>query len=417
VIPPAQGSRSRLWRHRDFLLLWGGQTVSRIGDQFTGLAVPYIAVWLLGAGPVETGILGAASTFPFLIFGLLVGVWADRRERRRVLIFADLGRGAMIASIAVLGIAGLLQLTYLYVISFLIGVLTVFFDVAYQAYLPSIVERDQLVDANSKLETSNTLAGTTGPTIAGAIIHALRAPFAMLVDAASFFFSAATLAAIRTRETVVAAPSGVSIFAQISEGLRIVVGDRRLRHIAMCTAWANFFSSAIFSALLFVLLNQLGFEAVTLGLLFTVASLGGVLGALVSGRIAKRIGVGPAIVAGAVLFGVPMLPLPFVTAAIALPFLGVILGVSFFGNLLYNINQVSFRQAIVPIRLQGRLNATMRTIVWGTLPLGALTGGFLGEAIGLRPAILLSVVAGSVSFLWVLFSPVRGIREMPKTAE
>jgi MFS family permease len=185
----------------------------------------------------------------------------------------------------------------------------------------------------------------------------------------------------------------------------------------MCTAWANFFSSAIFSALLFVLLNQLGFEAVTLGLLFTVASLGGVLGALVSGRIAKRIGVGPAIVAGAVLFGVPMLPLPFVTAAIALPFLGVILGVSFFGNLLYNINQVSFRQAIVPIRLQGRLNATMRTIVWGTLPLGALTGGFLGEAIGLRPAILLSVVAGSVSFLWVLFSPVRGIREMPKTAE
>jgi MFS family permease len=417
VIPPALGSRSRLWRHRDFLLLWGGQTVSRIGDQFTGLAVPYIAVWLLGARSVETGILGAASTFPFLIFGLLVGVWADRRERRRVLIFADLGRGAMIASIAVLGIAGLLQLTYLYVTSFLIGVLTVFFDVAYQAYLPSIVERDQLVDANSKLETSNTLAGTTGPTIAGAIIHAIRAPFAMLVDAASFFFSAATLVAIRTRETVTAAPSGVSIFAQIGEGLRIVVGDRRLRHIAMCTAWANFFSSAVFSALLFVLLNQLGFEAVTLGLLFSLASLGGVFGALVSGRIAERIGVGPAIVVGAVLFGVPMLPLPFVTAGIALPFLAVILGVSFLGNLLYNINQVSFRQAIVPVRLQGRLNATMRTIVWGTLPLGALTGGFLGELIGLRPAILLSVVAGSVSFLWVLFSPVRGIREMPKTAE
>jgi MFS family permease len=173
----------------------------------------------------------------------------------------------------------------------------------------------------------------------------------------------------------------------------------------------------VFSALLFVLLNQLGFEAVTLGLLFSLASLGGVFGALVSGRIAERIGVGPAIVVGAVLFGVPMLPLPFVTAGIALPFLAVILGVSFLGNLLYNINQVSFRQAIVPVRLQGRLNATMRTIVWGTLPLGALTGGFLGELIGLRPAILLSVVAGSVSFLWVLFSPVRGIREMPKTAE
>ena len=417
MIPPALGSRSRLWRHRDFLLLWGGQTVSRIGDQFTGLAVPYIAVWLLRAGPAETGILGAASTFPFLIFGLLVGVWADRRERRKVLIFADLGRGAMLASIAVLGIAGLLQLPYLYVAAFLIGVLTVFFDVAYQAYLPSIVERGQLVDANSKLETSNTLAGTAGPTIAGAVIHVLQAPFAMLFDSASFFFSAATLATIRTREPVPKTSPGVSVGAQIVEGLKIVFGDRRLRHIAMCTAWANFFSSMVFSALLFVLLNQMGFEAVTLGLLFSLASLGGVLGALVSAPIAKRIGVGPAIVVGAVLFGVPMLPLPFVPEGIALPSLSVILGVSFLGNLLYNINQVSFRQAIVPIRLQGRLNATMRTIVWGTLPLGALAGGFLGEVIGLRPAILVSVVAGSLSFLWVLFSPVRDIREMPESAE
>jgi MFS family permease len=185
----------------------------------------------------------------------------------------------------------------------------------------------------------------------------------------------------------------------------------------MCTAWANFFSSAVFSALLFVFLNELGFQAYTLGLLFSVASLGGVLGAVVSAPIAKRIGVGPAIVLGAVLFGVPSLPLSFVTADVALPALSIILGVSFFGNLVYNINQVSFRQAIVPIRLQGRLNATMRTIVWGTLPLGALAGGFLGEVIGLRPAILLSVVAGSVSFVWVLFSPVRDIREMPETAE
>jgi MFS family permease len=406
-----------LWRHRDFLLLWGGQAVSRLGDQFTGLAIPYIAVWILGAHTAETGILGAAGTAPFLMFGLLVGVWADRRQRRGVLIFADLGRGTMIVAIAFLGIAGLLQLPYLYVFAFLIGVLTVFFDVAYQAYLPSIVERGHLVDANSKLETSNTLAGTTGPTLAGAVIHVLRAPFAMLFDAASFFFSAATLASIRTRETVAKAPPGVSILEQIREGLHVVLRDRRLRYIAMCTAWANFFSSAVFSALLFVFLNELGFQAYTLGLLFSVASLGGVLGAVVSAPIAKRIGVGPAIVLGAVLFGVPSLPLSFVTADVALPALSIILGVSFLGNLVYNINQVSFRQAIVPIRLQGRLNATMRTIVWGTLPLGALAGGYLGEVIGLRPAILLSVVAGSVSFLWVLFSPVRDLREMPETAE
>ncbi len=189
-----------------------------------------------------------------------------------------------------------------------------------------------------------------------------------------------------------------------------------MRHIATCTAWSNFFSSAVFSALFFLFLKELGFEALTLGVLFGVSSVGGIVGAVVSGRIAKRIGVGPATILGAVLFGLPLLPLSFVTQAIALPAITVELGVSLFGNLLYNINQVSFRQAIVPVRLQGRLNATMRTIAWGTLPLGALAGGLLGEAIGLRPAILLGVVAGGFAFLWVLFSPVRQIREMPESA-
>jgi predicted MFS family arabinose efflux permease len=295
--------------------------------------------------------------------------------------------------------------------------LTVFFDVAYQAYLPSIVERRHLVVANSRLETSNTLAGTLGPFIAGTVIEWLRAPFAMLFDAASFFVSAGTLAAIRTREAVPTRSPGESVLAQIREGLGVVIKDRRLRHIAACTSWGNFFGSAVTSALFLLFLKELGFGAFSLGLLFGLASIGGIVGAIVSGLIAKRIGVGPAIVVGAVLFGVPMLPLSFVTPAVAFPIITLILGVTFFGNLVYNINQVSFRQAIVPIRLQGRLNATMRTIVWGTLPLGALAGGFLGEAIGLRPAILVSVVAGSLSFLWVLFSPVRDIREMPESAE
>src|SRR2546425_1270155 len=178
---PIMASAPSLWRPRDFLLLWGGQSVSRIGDHFPGLAVPYMAAYVLLASPAEMGLLGAAGTVPFLLFGLLVGVWVDRRQRRSVLIFADIGRGAMIATIALLGIANLLQLLYLYILSFFIGVLTVFFDVAYQAYLPALVGRQQLVDANSKLETSNTLANTAGPTVAGAVIDAFRAPFAMLV--------------------------------------------------------------------------------------------------------------------------------------------------------------------------------------------------------------------------------------------
>src|SRR5881409_32243 len=165
---PIMASTPSLWRHRDLLLLWSGQSVSRIGDQFTGLAVPYMAAYVLAASPGEMGLLGAAGTVPFLLFGLLVGVWVDRRQRRSVLVFADIGRGAMIATIALLGIANLLQLTHLYILSFFIGVLTVFFDVAYQAYLPVLVERRQLVDANSKLETSNTLSA--------APVQLLRAP-------------------------------------------------------------------------------------------------------------------------------------------------------------------------------------------------------------------------------------------------
>src|SRR6266571_1783143 len=190
---PIMASSASLWRHRDFLLLWLGQSVSRLGDQFTGLAIPVIAVFVLGAQPVEMGILGAAGSLPFLLFGLLVGVWVDRRQRRSVLILADLGRGGMILTIALLGLARLLNMATLYAFSFVIGILTVFFDVAYQAYLPALVDRKQLVDANSKLETSNTLANTGGPALAGAVIQLFKAPIAMVFDAASFFFSAATL--------------------------------------------------------------------------------------------------------------------------------------------------------------------------------------------------------------------------------
>src|SRR5256885_6430369 len=247
---PIMASTPSLWRHRDFLLLWSGQSVSRIGDQFTGLAVPYMAAYVLAASPGEMGLLGAAGTVPFLLFGLLVGVWVDRRQRRSVLIFADIGRGAMIATIALLGLASLLQMTYLYVFSFFIGILTVFFDVAYQAYLPALVERNQLVDANSKLETTNSVAGTGGPAVAGAIIEGFSAAVAMVFDAASFFFSALTLIAIRKREAVSPPVEHRSVLADIREGLHVVFGEPRLRWIAACTAWSNFFSNMIFAALL-----------------------------------------------------------------------------------------------------------------------------------------------------------------------
>src|SRR6266581_2523627 len=408
-------SAPTLWRHRDFLLLWLGQSVSRLGDQFSGLAIPVIAVFLLNAGPQEMGFLGAFGTVPFLLFGLLVGVWVDRRQRRSVLILADLGRGTIILTIAILGVAGRLHIVHLYVLSFFIGVLTVFFDVAYQAYLPALVDRVQLVDANSKLETSNSLAQTGGPAVAGAVIHIFQAAVAMFFDAASFFFSAITLTAIRKRESTPDAADRRSVLAEVGEGLKVVLGDRRLRHIAACTAWANFFSSAVFAALLIIYLKDfLGFDALSLGFLFTFSSIGGVVGAVTARRVADRIGLGNTIVVGAIMFGFATVPLPFVSGPFAFAAVSAMFFVALVGNLFYNINQVSYRQAIVPTRLQGRLNATMRTIVWGTLPLGALTGGFLGDALGVRQALIIALVGAAFAFVFVLFSPVRDVVDMPE---
>lgn len=410
-------SRPSLWRHRDFMLLWVGQSVSRLGDQFTALAVPIIAAFSLGAQAAQMGLLAAAGTLPFLLFGLPAGVWVDRWERRRVLILGDLARGILVGAIAVLGIASLLRLDLLYVLAFVIGVLTVFFDIAYQAYLPSLVDRAQLVEGNSKLETTNSLAGVTGPAVAGFVIHLLSAPFAMVFDAASFFFSSGTLVSIRARERPKEVTARRSLISEVREGLHVVFGDARLRSIAGCTAWSNFFNSIVFNALLILYLkDNLGYDALLIGLLFGIAGLGGVVGAIVVGKVTDRVGVGPAIVLSAVVFGLGTLPLPFVGGPTAFPILAIALFATFVANVIYNINQVSFRQTVVPLRLQGRLNATMRTIVWGTLPLGALVGGLLGDLLGLQRAILVGVIGGAFGFLFVLLSPVRHIRSMPEPA-
>jgi MFS family permease len=405
-----------LWRHRDFMLLWIGQSVSRFGDQFTGLAIPVLAVFSLNATPGEMGLLGAASTFPFLLFGLLVGVWVDRRKRRSVLIAGDFGRGVLVGTIAALGLAGLLRMTYLYAFTFVIGVLTVFFDIAYQAYLPDLVDRPQLVDANSKLETTSSLAQVTGPAVAGTVITLLTAPAAMIFDAFSFFFSTSTLVGIRRPEVAPDPGQRRSVLSEVRQGLSVVFEDRRLRSIAACTATANFFSSAVFTALIVLYLKDaLGYDPFAIGLLWGVGGIGGIAGAVLAVHVTNRLGVGPTIILGALLSGIAVLPLPFVTGPLAFPVIAMCIFATLFGSLIYNINQVSFRQAIVPMRLQGRLNATMRTIVWGTLPLGALVGGVLGSLFGLRNAIVIGVIGGAFAFLWVLFSPVREVKVIPES--
>ena len=405
---------SSLWRHADFMRLWIGQSVSQFGNQFTLLAVQIIAAASLGATPAEMGLLAALGTLPFLLFGLPVGVWVDRHRRRPVLIAGDFGRGVIVAAIAGLAFAGLLGMIHLYVLAFATGLLTVFFDVAYQAYLPGLVEREQIVEGNSKLETPTATAQAAGPTLAGIVIQFLSAAAAMVFDAVAFVFSVGMMARIRKAEPAPDPRDHDSVLSDMREGLAVVFRDRRLWTIAGCTGTANFFGAALFAELVLFAVRLLGMDALAIGIATGLGAVGALVGAATAARVTGRLGVGGVIFLGSLLFAGGPLLLFLATRATGLVVLSAALFGSGLGSLWYNINQLSLRQSIVSLRLQGRLNATMRFLVWGTQPIGALVGGLLGEVLGLRPAVLLAAVGGVAAILWIALSPVRRIREIPQ---
>jgi MFS family permease len=405
-----------LWRHSEFLKLWTAQTISVFGDNFTALALPLIAAITLNATPGQMGILTAVERVPFLVIGLLAGVWVDRIRRRPVLITGDLGRGLVLLSIPLAATLGVLGMPQLYVVGLVVGTFTLFFDVAYQAYLPALVDRRQLIEGNSKLEATRSISQLAGPGIAGAVIQLVTAPLAVILDAVSFFLSAGFLGTIRLREDPPARTERKPMLAEVREGLGVVFGSPYLRSIAGCTGTSNLFATAVFTLYILFATRELGLNATAIGVIFSVGNVAALGGALTAGRLGARLGVGRVIIASAIVFGVGAIPIVLAQRATAYPLL-ILSGLLFsFFNPVYNINQVSLRQAITPQRLQGRMNATMRFLVWGTMPLGGLLGGALGDAFGLRTAIAIGAVGGMTAFLWVLFSPVRGLRAIPEGA-
>jgi MFS family permease len=416
--------RPSLWRQGDFMKLWTGQTISQFGDEITLLAIPLLAINILGAGALEMGILGVVRFLPWIFFTLPAGVWVDRMRRRPILIGADMARAALLATIPVAFVLDALTLVHVYIVAFVAGTLEVFFDVAYQSYLPSVVERDELVEGNSKLELSRAGSQVVGPTVAGFLIEAVKAPFAIAFDAVSYLGAALFIGLIRRREVGPephdpAAGKRPSMWQEARAGIGYVATNRYLRSIAACTGTANLFGNISGAILVLYLASDdgLGLSPFTLGVIFALGNLGVLLGALTGGRLAKAIGIGPTIIASAALagfaaFSVPLAPPddPFWVLVIG----GVILG---FGVVVYNVNQVGLRQAITPDRMLGRMNATMRLIVWGTIPIGALIGGILGSLAGLQVALWVAAFGASLAFLPVLFSPVRQLREIPAQAE
>jgi MFS family permease len=409
-----------LWRHPDFLKLWSAESISQVGSQITQLALPLVAVLVLDASAFAVSALFVVEFLPFILFAIPAGVWVDRLPRRPILIAADLGRAALLGSIPLAYALDALTMGQLYVVGFLTGICTVFFDVSYQSYLPSLVERDRLVEGNSKLEISRSTSALAGPGLGGGLVGAVGAPAAILLDAISFVCSAGFLFRIRKREVLPSRPDGASkpsMLKEAREGLGYVLRHPYLRPISMCTASSNFCWSMVSAILVVYAVRELDMSPVVLGLMFSLSNVGPLLAALTANRLSARIGVGPTILWSSVGFGSALVLVPLAPRDFPLPLLVTSFLISGYASVAYNITQVSLRQAITPERMQGRMNSVIRFMVWGTLPLGGLLGGALGTWLGLREAMWIASVGGFLTFLPIALSRVRSIGEMPAPVE
>jgi MFS family permease len=452
----ADSARRSLFRKPNFAKLWTAATISLFGTGVSQLAIPFIAAVILKAPPGEVGLLATIEFLPFLLFTLPAGVWVDRFPRRRILVIGDLGRAVMLVSIPIAAAAGVLTIWQLYLVGFVNGVMTVFFDVADQSYLPTVLERDELADGNAKLQISQSAATILGQPLGGGIVALLTAPVAVFVDAISYLGSAALILSIREKAQAIvgrgaaspvaaldateadqvagASPGGVSVAVesnvgdpgptladapaggmreQIFDGLRFITRHEYLGHIAATTGISNLFGNigaAIFPVYAY---RTLGMTPESVGVTGGLAGAGILLGALLATRIQDRIGVGRTIVLGAAATGPVGLLVPLASPQTAV----LLIGGSFFlvsiCNVVYNVAQVSLRQAITPDRMLGRMNASMRFLVWGTIPIGSLIGAGLSEVIGVQQTVWVSAILGLFAFLPVLLSKVPRIQTIP----
>jgi MFS family permease len=408
-----------LWRQPDFLKLWSAETVSQFGTQFTQLALPLAAIDVLHASAFEVAALVTVEFLPFLLVSLPAGVWVDRLRRRPILIAGDISRAVLLGSIPLAYAFGHLSIWQLYVVGFLVGIATVFFDVAYQSYLPSLVDRTQLVDGNAKLEISRASAQLGGPGLAGLVVNALKAPAAIAVDAVSYLGSAFFIFGIRKHESPPARDhASPRMRDELREGLRYVLHHAFLKNIAACTALFNFFGTLGYAVLLVFARRELHLSPALIGLALTISNVGALAAAFNANRISSRVGVGRTIIASSIIGGPMFLIIPFApegTAALTFLIPAFVVGGAM--NVIYNVTQISLRQAITPERIQGRMNSVMRFIVWGTIPLGSFLGGVLASTIGVQETLIISGIGCCLPFLTVLFSPVRDIRTMPDSVD
>jgi MFS family permease len=409
---PSLRLRSELWHDSGFVRLWTANAVSQLGSQVTLLALPLTALYLLHAGPLGVSLLTSFAVLPFLLFSLPAGVWVDRLRRRPLMVLADLGRAAAMASIPLAFWLGQLTLAQLYVVAAVHGLLSVVFDVSYLSFLPTLVSRERLGEANAKLLGTQSLMQLAGPTLAGGLVAGVGAAVAVLADAASFVASAGFVTAIRGREER-PEPTRTRARTELLEGLRYVFGQPYLRILTTWISLGGLFSSAFFALLVVYFVRGLHLGPATIGWLLAVVNVGFVAAALLNGRIVARLGVGRAIAWGGLLSPLLLLAIPLAPRSNPLPLLAASGVAGTFLGFLMNVNQLTLRQAVTPNRLLGRMNSVARFMYWGARPLGSALGGVAAEQIGLRETLLLAAVGSAVTSIPIFLSPIRALRAFP----
>jgi len=415
---PARSSRlPAVLRERDFRRFWMGESVSLFGDQITLIALPLTGVLALHASAAQMGYLTAAEIAPALFFSLHAGAWLDRRGRRRETMIATVvGRSALLLTIPVAYWLGILSLAQLYVVGFLIGTLSVFFFVAYTTLFVSLVPRERYLEANSLLNGSRAFSFVGGPSVGGALVQALSAPGALIADAVSFLASAFTLGSIKPLEP----PTEEAARGQVRAGLRYLWRSPVIRASLLATATINFFNFVFWALFILYATRTLGVRPGILGLVLGAASIGGVIGSILTGRISRRLGVGPAFVLSCVLFPLPLVLVPLAQGRpywLILTLLFTSEFLSGFGVMILDIVGGSIKTALIPDRLRARVAGAYMVVNYGVRPLGALVGGALGTWIGLRPTLWIATTAAIAGVLWLLPSPLMRMRELPEVED
>jgi MFS family permease len=408
-----------LWRHPDFLKLWGGQTISQGGSLVSHVALPLVAILTLQASPAEVALLRIADLVPSIVIGLFAGVWVDRMRRRPLMIWADLGRAVLLGSIPAAALLGLLGMSQLLIVAFVAGLLTALFEVAYHAYVPTLISRAELVEGNSKLEASGATIEVAAFGLSGWLVQLLTAPIAVLVDALSFLVSALGLGAIRTAEPAAEEPAAdQTTWRAIREGLDLVRHWPVLRALAGAQATLYGGIAIWLSMFLLFLSRDLELQPSVYGMVFGIGGICSLIGATFAERVERRLGLGLTMIVTLFLMSAGLLMVPLAGG----PFWLIVVlvsaqQVSDAAGTMYLIHERSLIQATVPSQSLGRVTASLRVIGWIAMLVGTILGGLLGESIGPRATLFVGAAVALPSTLWLVWSPVRSLRQMPMAVE